>query len=42
MDHAELLKEDDSREIPALSEEEVRKPLKEASGWFRPVLLTAL
>ena len=42
MDGVEYLKEDDSKKIPALSEEEVRKLLNEANGWFRPVLLTAL
>jgi len=42
MDGVEYLKEDDSKKIPALSEEEVQGLLKEANGWFRPVLLTAL
>jgi len=42
MDGVEYLKEDDSKKIPALSEEEVQRLLKEANGWFRPVLLTAL
>ncbi len=38
----EYLKEDDSKRIRALNEEEVVSLLKEANGWFRPVLLTAL
>ncbi|MGB2864047.1 MAG: tyrosine-type recombinase/integrase [Sedimentisphaerales bacterium] len=42
MDGVEYLKEDDSKKIPALSEEEVQGLLKEANGWFRPVLLAAL
>lgn len=42
MDGVEYLKEDDSKKISALSEEEVQGLLKEANGWFRPVLLTAL
>lgn len=39
---AEYLKEDDSKVIRALSEEEVRALLEKANGWFRPVLVTAV
>jgi integrase len=42
LDSVEYLKEDDSKRIRALTEDEVRKLLEEANGWFRPVLLTAL
>jgi integrase len=38
----EYLKEDDSKVIRALTEEEAHKLLETANGWFRPVLLTAL
>ncbi len=42
LDNVEYLKENDSKNIRALTEEEVQKLLEEANGWFRPVLLTAL
>jgi len=42
MERMEYLKEDDSKKIRALTEEEAARLLEEASGWFRPVLLTAL
>jgi integrase len=38
----DYLKEDDSKKIKALTENQVKKLLEEANGWFRPVLLTAL
>lgn len=38
----EYLKEDDSKVIRALTEEEAHKLLETANGWFHPVLLTAL
>jgi integrase len=42
LDGVEYLKEDDSKVIRGLTEEEVRTLLEEANGWFRPVLVTAL
>lgn len=42
LEAVEYLKEDDSKRIRAISEEEARRLLEEARGWFRPVLLTAL
>jgi integrase len=36
------LKENDSKRIRALTEQEVQRLLEEANGWFRPVLLTAM
>lgn len=42
LDGVEYLKEDDSKVIRALTEEEVRTLLEEANGWFRPILVTAL
>jgi integrase len=36
------LKEDDSKRIRALTEEEVHKLLDAANGWFKPVLIAAL
>jgi len=38
----EYLKENDSKKIRALTEEEARQLLAEANGWFKPVLLTAM
>jgi len=38
----EYLKEDDSKAIRALTEDEVRAILENANGWFRPVLVTAV
>ena len=37
----EYLKEDDSKRLRALTEEQVRLLFEEANGWFRPVLVTA-
>lgn len=42
LEGVEYLKEDDSKKIRALTEEEASTLLTEANGWFRPVLLTAL
>jgi len=42
LEGVEYLKEDDSKKIRALTEEEARDLLRQANGWFRPVLLTAL
>ena len=42
LDGVEYLKENDSKVIRGLKEEEVRTLLEEANGWFRPVLVTAL
>jgi len=42
MEGVDYLKEDDSKKIRALTEEEAGRLLEEANGWFRPVLLTAL
>jgi len=42
LEGVEYLKEDDSKVIRGLTEEEVRTLLEEANGWFRPVLVTAL
>jgi len=42
LEGVENLKEDDSKKIRALTEDEAVRLLEEADGWFRPVLLTAL
>jgi len=42
LDKLEYLKENDSKVIRALTEQEVRKLLEAAGGWFRPILMTAL
>lgn len=42
MTAVEYLKEEDSKKVRALTEEEVQRLLDAASGWFRPVLLTAI
>ncbi len=41
LQNVEYLKEDDSKRIAALTEEQVRALLEKANGWFRPVLVTA-
>lgn len=38
----DYLKEDDSKQIRALTETEAKKLLAEANDWFRPILLTAI
>ncbi|MBN2132519.1 MAG: tyrosine-type recombinase/integrase [Sedimentisphaerales bacterium] len=38
----EYRKEDDSKKIRALTEEEATGLVEDGSGWFRPVSLTAL
>lgn len=42
LERVEYLKEDDSKKIRSLTEDEVQRLLNEANGWFKPVLLTAL
>jgi len=42
LDKVQYLKENDSKPIRPLTDEQIKKILEEANGWFRPVLITAI